>query len=138
MSINSNDKDAFVLIEELKKRIEALEKFKVEQEWLTKDIANGQGKDRQTIAELGLYFNSKDWKRNNFEVLAVQLMEKLLRRKKGMDYKDIMKTFNFGSRAEAYRLMNITVKKFPLDVRIKIIKSNGRKKRLITRIGGLG
>ena len=138
MSINPNDKDAFVLIEELKKRIEALEKFKVEQEWLTNEIGNGQGKDRQTIAELGLYFDSKNRKRNDFDILAVQLLKKLLSRKKGMDYKDIMKTFNFGSRAEAYRLMNITVKKFPLDVRIKIINSGGRKKRLITRIGGLG
>lgn len=138
MGAKSSDEDALAIIEELNKRIEALEKFKVEQEWLTNEIAQGQGKDRQNIAELRVYFDSKDWKRNNFEVLAVQLLEKLLNRKKGMDYKDIMKTFNFGSRAEAYRLMNKTVKKFPLDVRIKIIKSGNRKKRLITRIGGLG
>ena len=138
MGVESNDKDAFVLIEELKKRIETLEKFKVEQEWLTNEIGNGQGKDRQTLVELGLYFDSKNRKRNDFDILAVQLLKKLLNRKKGMDYKDIMNTFNFGSRAEAYRLMNITVKKFPLDVRIKIINSGGRKKRLIARIGGLG
>ena len=137
MSVKPDIEDAFVLIEELKKRIEALEKFKVEQEWLTNEIAQGQGKDRQNIAELRLYFDSKDWKRNNFEVLAVQLLKKLLNRKKGMDYRDIMKTFNFESRAEAYRLMDKAVKKFPLDVRIKTIKSNGRKKKLITRIGGL-
>ena len=135
MGTKSNE-DAFALIEKLKKRIEALETFKVEQEWLTKDIAKGQGRDRQTIAELRLYFDSKDWKRNNFDILAVQLMKKLLSRKKGMDYKDIMNTFDLTSANGAYKLMEKTALKFPADVKIHIIKNNKRRKKVIARIGG--
>ena len=134
MGTKSNE-DAFALIEKLKKRIEALETFKVEQEWLTKDIAEGQGRDRQTIAELRLYFDSKDWKRKNFDVLAVQLMKEVLNRTRGLDYKIVMNIFNFGSREEAYRLMEKTVKKFPRDVMIKHTYRSSRKRRLITRVG---
>ena len=128
MGTQSNDEDAFALIEDLKKRIEELE-------WLTKDIANGQGIDRQTIAELRLYFDSKDWKRKNFDVLAVQLMKEVLNRTRGLDYKIVMNIFNFGSREEAYRLMEKTVKKFPRDVMIKHTYRSSRKRRLITRVG---
>lgn len=128
MGTQSNDEDAFALIEDLKKRIEELE-------WLTKDIANGQGIDRQTIAELRLYFDSKDWKRKNFDVLAVQLMKEVLNRTRGLDYKIVMNIFNFGSREEAYRLMEKTVKKFPRDVMIKHTYRSNRKRRLIARVG---
>ena len=127
--------DVLVLIEELKKRIEALETFKVEQEWLTKDIAEGQGRDRQTIAELKRYINPEGRTRNDFDILANELTKEVLNRKKGLDYKTVMNIFRFGSAPEAYRLMEKAVKKFPRDVRIKTIKSGNRKKRLIARVG---
>lgn len=129
MGAESNDEDALAIIKEFKKEIEELKEEQVKDRY-------ERAKDRQRIAELELYINSKDWKRNNFDVLAVQLMKKLLSRKKGMDYRDIMNTFNLTSANGAYKLMEKTALKFPADVKIHIIKNNKRRKKVIARVGG--
>ena len=117
------------IIKELKKEIDELKEEQVKDRY-------ERAKDRQRIAELELYINAKDWKRNNFDILAVQLMKKLLSRKKGMDYKDIMNTFNLTSANGAYILMEKTALKFPTDVKIHIVKNSKRNKKVIARLGG--
>ena len=52
-----------------------------------------------------------------------------------MDYKDVRGIFNFNSDIEAYRIMNRTVKNFPLDVKIKEVKYGKRNKKVIFYIG---
>ena len=129
MGTQSNDEDALAIIKELKKEIEELKEEQVRDRY-------ERAKDRQRIAELELYINAKSNNRNNFDILAVQLLKKLLNRKKGMDYKDIMNTFDLTSANGAYKLMEKTALKFPADVKIHIIKNNKRRKKVIARIGG--
>jgi len=92
--------------------------------------------DRKRIKRLEQYINPEGRTRNDFDILANQLMDEVLNRTKGIDYKIVMNIFHFRSASEAYRLMEKAVKKFPRDVRIKVINRNGRKKRLIARAGG--
>jgi hypothetical protein len=126
--MESADKDAFVLIEELKKRIKALEDSMGERN-------RQRAFDRRNIAELKQYINPKGRTRNDFDILANQLMDKVINRTKGMDYKAVMNTFKLSSADGAYRLMDKTVEKFPQYVKIKHILSSNRKKRLIVRVG---
>ena len=131
MGTKANEEDAFVLIEELKKKVEEFEEAMGERN-------RQRAFDRRRIKELELYIKAKsNTNRNDFDILAVQLMKEVINRKKGLDYKTVMKTFNFESPTEAYRLMDRTVKNFPLDVKIKSIKNSSRKKRLIVRLGGV-
>ena len=120
--------DVLLLIEELKKRIKALEDSMGERN-------RQRAFDRGNIAELKQYINPKGRTRNDYDILANELMKEVLNRTRGLDYKMVMNLFNFGSREEAYRLMDKTVKKFPLDVGIKHILNSKRKKRLIARVG---
>ena len=120
--------DVLVLIEELKKRIKALEDSMGERN-------RQRGFDRRNIAELKQYINPKGRTRNDFDILANQLMDKVINRTKGMDYKAVMNTFKLSSADGAYRLMDKTVEKFPQYVKIKHILSSNRKKRLIVRVG---
>ena len=127
--------DILLLIEELKKRIEALEEFKEGQTKFTGELAYEQAVDKGNIKILKQYINPKGRTRNDFDILANELLKEVLNRTRGLDYKIVMNIFNFGSREEAYRLMDKTVKKFPQDVKIKHILNSNRKKRLIARVG---
>ena len=127
--------DVLVLIEELKKRIEALEEFKEGQTKFTGELAYEQAVDKGNIKILKQYINPKGRTRNDFDILANQLRDEVLNRTRGIDYKTVMSIFNFGSHTEAYRVMDKAVEKFPLDVRIKHILNSNRKKRLIVRVG---
>ena len=127
--------DVLVLIGELKKRIEALEEFKEEQTEFTAELAYEQALDKGNIKILKRYINPKGRARNDYDILANELLKEVLNRTRGLDYKIVMNIFNFGSPPEAYRLMDKTVEKFPQYVKIKHILSSNRKKRLIVRVG---
>ena len=128
--------DVLVLIEELKKRIEALEEFKEGQTKFTGELAYEQAVDKGNIKILKQYINPKGRTRNDFDILANELMDKVINRTKGMDYKAVMNTFKLSSADGAYRLMDKTVEKFPQYVKIKHILNSNRKKRLIVRVRG--
>ena len=128
--------DVLVLIEELKKRIEALEEFKEGQTKFTGELAYEQAVDKGNIKILKQYINPKGRTRNDFDILANELMDKVINRTKGMDYKAVMNAFKLSSADGAYRLMDKTVEKFPQYVKIKHILNSNRKKRLIVRVRG--
>lgn len=94
-----------------------------------------QAKDRQRIAALELYFNSKNNGHRDFDLLAVELLKKLANRKR-MDYKDILNSFNFKSHEEAYRLMKKIALKFPYEAKIIHKKiGHNKTKRVLVYIG---
>lgn len=102
--------------------LEAIERLKKE----IADLKYEQGKDRQRIAELELYINSKNEGRRDFDHLSVKLRKEVFDRKSGMDYKDVLNFFHFKSHEEAFRLMKKTAKKFPGE--LKLHKPNGGKR----------
>lgn len=87
-----------------------------------------QAKDRQRIAELELYLGNKNnGGRRDFDLLSVKLMKEVLRRRKGMDYKDVLNFFRFNANVEAFRLMRKTAKNFPNELKLYKPKVKGRQ-----------
>ena len=115
--------DLMIKTEDIHIKVERLESEILE-------LGNNQGKLRREIAELREYIQTKDNGRMDFDYLAVMLKKELLKRGRGMDYKSVSDFFHF-SPQEAYRLMEKTIKNFPFDVEIKIIKNSNKKKKII-------
>ena len=86
--------------------------------------------DRKRIAELEESIRTKDNGRMDIDVLSVKLKKVVLKRKRGMDYKEVLNYFDFSAQ-QAYRLMEKTVKNFPLDVELKEIKNSNKRKKVI-------
>lgn len=89
--------------------------------------------DRESIK---LFRDYRDLKRNgrkSFDELAIQLKDEVLRRDKGLDYMAIVFLFDFHSHEEAYRLMDRTIKNFPLDTKIVFAKNSRKKKTICKR-----
>ena len=96
-----------------------------------RELKYEQAKDRQRIAELESYLQSKNGSHRDFSLLSVKLMKEVLsqRRGRGMDYRDVLNFFHFQNNEEAYRLMRKTASMYPLD--LKLIKRNHSKRKLI-------
>jgi hypothetical protein len=99
------------------------------------DFENERGKDRQEISALRLALHAKEGSQRDFDLLTVDLLKAVSKRERGMDYKDVRGFFNFKSDTEAYRIMDKTVKKFPLEVKIKEVKYGKRTKKYIFYVG---
>lgn len=93
-----------------------------------------RAEDRQRIAELEEYIRIRENSRNDTDILSVKLKRIILKRERGMDYKEIRNVFDF-SPQQAYRLMEKTAKIFPFDVEIKEVKNSNKKKKIIIRKG---
>jgi len=90
--------------------------------------------DRQKIADLKLAIHTKEGSRRDFDLLTVDLLKALSTGERSMGYKEVRALFNFKSNEEAYRIMNLTVKKFPLDVKLKEVKYGKRTRKVISHI----
>lgn len=91
---------------------------------------------RQDVALLKEYLAMKEENmRRDYDLLVVDIHKEIMTRSRGMDYNDIQNYFRFGSRMEAYRLMELAEKRYPDELKIKKI-CNGTKrwKSVLTRI----
>lgn len=114
--------------EKLEKRIKTLEEELSNQKY-------ERAIDRQKIADLKLANHTKEGSQRDFDLLTVDLLKAVSARERGMDYRDVLSLFGFKSDTEAYRIMDRTVKKFPLDVKMKEVKYGKRAKKVIFYIG---
>jgi len=112
--------------EKLENRIKILEEELSNQKY-------EQAIDRQKIADLKLSNSAKEGSQRDFDLLTVDLLKAVSARERGMDYRDVRNHFGFKSDVEAYRIMDRTVKKFPLDVKIKEVTYGKRNKKVISR-----
>lgn len=116
--------DVYIKFEKLEARIAELEAENNLQ----------RAEDRQRIAELEEYIRMRENGRNDTDILSVKLKKIVLKRERGMDYKEIRNVFDF-SPQQAYRLMEKTTKIFPFDVELKKVKNSNKKKKIIIRKG---
>ena len=114
--------------EKLENRIKILEEELSNQKY-------EQAIDRQKIADLKLANSAKEGSRRDFDLLTVDLLKAVSKRERGMDYKEIRGLFNFKSNEEAYRIMDLTVKKFPFDAEIREVTYRKRSKKVIFYVG---
>ena len=101
---------------------------------LEEDLSNQkyeQAIDRQKIADLKLANSAKEGSQRDFDLLTVDLLKAVSTRERGMDYRDVRNHFGFKSDVEAYRIMDRTVKKFPLDVKMKEVTYGKRTKKVL-------
>lgn len=89
--------------------------------------------DRESIKLFRDYRDIKGNGRNSFDELAIKLKNEVLKRDSGLDYRDILFLFKFNSHEEAYRLMNRTIKNFPLDTKIVCVKNSRARKKICRR-----
>jgi hypothetical protein len=127
-----------VLLTRYKKLDECINVLKAEladQKTKLADFENERGKDRQEISALRLALQTKEGSQRDFDLLTVDLLKAVSKRERGMDYKEVRGLFKFKSDIEAYRIMDRTVKKFPLEVTIKEVKYGKRNKKVIFYVG---
>jgi hypothetical protein len=121
--------------EKLDKHIKVLKAELADQKTKLSDFENERGKDRQKISTLRLALQAKEGSQRDFDLLTVDLLKAVSKQERGMDYKEVRAFFKFKSDTEAYRIMDRTVKKFPLDVKIKEVKYAKRTKKYIFYVG---
>ena len=127
-----------VLLTRYKKLDERIKVLKVEladQKTKLSDFENERGKDRQEISALRLALQTKEGGQRDFDLLTVDLLKAVSKRERGMDYKEVRGLFDFKSNIEAYRIMERTVEKFPLEVKIKGVKYGKKTKKVIFYVG---
>jgi hypothetical protein len=108
---------------------------------LTKEVAElraetnyERGLDRERLSVFYDYMDIKKSGRRDYDWEAAKLKKEVLKRERGMDYRDVRNFLTFKSDKEAYRVMERTVENFPLDIEMKEVKySNRRKKILLPR-----
>ena len=119
------------LKEENNKEIEGLKK---EVKILKTDLeeANYQiGKNNIEIKVFKDYTELKEKGRRDYEHIAIQLKNEVLRRRRCMDYKEVQNFFRFKSPSEAYKLMDKTTNMFPDEIKMKVIKNSNKGKKII-------
>lgn len=93
-----------------------------------------RGLDRERLSVFYDYMDIKKSGRRDYDWEAAKLKKEVLKRERGMDYRDVRNFLTFKSDKEAYRVMERTIENFPLDIEIKEVKySNRRKKILLPR-----
>ena len=86
----------------------------------------GTALQRVTVLETGL--KAKVGKRRDYDILAAELMKKVVSTRKYVDYRDIKNMFGFHGNEEAYRLMDRTVENYPETIVKRYVK-NGKRGR---------
>lgn len=93
-----------------------------------------RGLDRERLSVFYDYMDIKKSGRRDYDWEAAKLKKEVLKRERGMDYRDVRNFLTFKSDKEAYRVMERTIENFPLDIEMKEVKySNRRKKILLPR-----
>jgi hypothetical protein len=75
--------------------------------------------------------DSKEGERRDFNFLSAKLMREVMKRRRCMDYKDVLSFFHFRSHTEAYRLMERTAANYPDYVKLKDVKKGKTTKKVI-------
>lgn len=87
--------------------------------------------DRDRLSVFYDYMDIKEKGRRDYDWEAAKLKKEVLKREKGMDYRDIRNFLDFKSDKEAYRVMQRTIEKFSLDIEIKEIRYSNRRKKIL-------
>lgn len=99
---------------------------------LEADTTYQRGLDRERIEMFDDYMDLKGKGRRDYDNLAIRLKHEILRRRRrGMDYRDVVILFGFKSPTEAYRVMERTKEMFPEDIKIREIKNSKRSKKIL-------
>jgi hypothetical protein len=99
---------------------------------LKADTTYQRGLDREKIKMFDDYMDLKGKGRRDYDNLAIKLKHEILRRRRrGMDYRDVVILFGFKSPMEAYRVIERTKEMFPEDVITRIIKNTNRSKKML-------
>jgi hypothetical protein len=115
----------------LKNRVAELEKEVAE---LRAETNYERGLDRERLSVFYDYMDIKKSGRRDYDWEAAKLKKEVLKRERGMDYRDVRNFLTFKSDKEAYRVMERTIGNYPLDIEMKEVKySNRRKKILLPR-----
>ena len=102
-------------------------------EW-RKDRVDEDARKEQRIIDLELTLRAEGTGRRDYNFLSTKLMREIMRRKRCMDYRDIVGFAHFKTDEEAYRLMNRTEKNYPQYVEIRKIKKGRTTKKVICRL----
>lgn len=99
---------------------------------LKADTTYQRGLDREKIKMFDDYMDLKGKGRRDYDNLAIKLKHEILRRRRrGMDYRDVVILFGFKSPMEAYRVMERTKEMFPEDIITRVIKNSNRNKKVL-------
>jgi len=113
----------------LKEQVRILLKEVAELKEWRKDREDKDARREQRVIDLELTLLAKETGRRDYDLLATKLMREVMRRRRCMDYRDIVGFAHFKTSEEAYRLMARTEKNYPEYVQIrKITKGRGAKK----------
>lgn len=78
------------------------------------------------------YIDLKTKGRRDYDNLSIELKDEIVRRRrKGMDYRDVVILFRFKTNEEAYRVMERAIKNFPEDVKMREIKNSNKRKKIL-------
>ena len=80
------------------------------------------------LSHLKHALETKKDKRRDYDLLAAELMKKVVSTRKYVDYRDIKNMFGFHGNEEAYRLMDRTVENYPETIVKRYVK-NGKRGR---------
>lgn len=115
----------------LKEQVAILEKVVAELKDNIVDIKENGARVKQRVIDLELTLRSKEGERRDFNFLSAKLMREVMKRRRCMDYKDVLSFFHFRSHTEAYRLMERTAANYPDYVKLKDVKKGKTTKKVI-------
>lgn len=99
---------------------------------LKADTTYQRGLDREKLKMFDDYMDLKGKGRRDYDNLAIKLKHEILRRRRrGVDYRDVLMLFGFKSPMEAYRVMERTKEMFPEDIITRVIKNSNRNKKVL-------